>query len=211
MTDWSPMTVPDFDTLVATNDAAHCVSLGVFDRLPFAFDSKAQYVTWRDSLAEGFGLDGRDLALVGSAASGRSLSSRKRFGVFRPDSDVDIAVVSPHHFDIAWRWFRGTNPNFITGLDGEMRKRFKAHAEHYIFEGVVAADYFLSYLEFGREWSAAMQRTQHLLPSNLQGKLMKVRIYRDFSALRETQAAAMAAYQRVLANKLENKVARDGE
>jgi hypothetical protein len=40
---------------------------------------------------------------------------------------------------------------------------------------------------------------------------MKVRIYKDFTALRETQTAAMTAYQGVLANKLDNKADRNGK
>lgn len=211
VTDWSGITIQEFDATASTHNASQAVSLGVLDRLPFKFESKEQYLCWRDTLAEGFELDGRDVALVGSAATGRSLSARKRFKTFHGNSDVDIAVVSGHHFDIAWRWFRLTNPNFLTGLDRDGKKLFDAHRTHHVFEGVIAADYFLSYLPFGRDWSLAMQRTQQLLPQELRGRLMKVRIYKDFFALRERQAEAMTTYQRYLANKLENKAGSDGE
>ncbi|WP_108249945.1 hypothetical protein [Planctomonas deserti] len=211
MTDWSPITVQGFDALAAAHSPHDGVSLGVLDRLPFKFESKTQYLLWRDSIAEGFGLDGKDIALVGSAATGRSLSADKQYAMFHSKSDVDVAVISTHHFDVSWRWFRRTNPNFLTGLDGKMRERFDAHRAHYVFEGVIATDYFLSYLPFGDEWQSAMQRTQTLLPSGLQGRLMKVRIYRDYAALRQTQIAAMSAYKIYLTNNPENKAAQDGE
>lgn len=208
MTDWQHMDVPTFDRLVNDGEPASSVSLGVLDRLPFTFDSKAQYLRWRDDLAADLGLDSRDIALVGSAASGRSLSARKQFSTFHQNSDLDIAVISHHHFDISWRWFRITNTNFVTGLDPLGRELFERHRQHYIYEGVVAADYFLSYLPFGPDWLAAMQRSERNLPSHLQGRLMKVRIYRDYSALRAAQTEAMRSFKRYIDNKFENKAAQ---
>lgn len=199
MSDWTGIDVPAFDDAVLQQEPPFTASTGLMDRLPFKFDSKREFLQWRDALAEGFGVDGRDVVLVGSAATGRSLSTRRkrgnRHGVFGRGSDLDIAVVSPHHFDVAWRWFRRTNPLFLTGLDEVGRERFEAHKSHYVYEGIIAADYFLSYLPFGDEWSRAMQQTQVLLPTDLRGRLMKTRIYRDFASLREHQAEAIRIYK----------------
>lgn len=197
--------VPQFDALADAHTASKAVSLGIFDRIPFVFETVEQYVTWRDSVALGFGLDGKDLIFVGSAATGRSLSTRKGYGVFNSKSDLDIAAVSSHHFDLAWRWFRSTNPNFLTGMDDDKRKKFNSHKSHYIFDGVIASDYFLSYLPFGDDWGKAMHQSQALLPRQVQGRLMKFRIYKDFAALRASQTEAMALYQKYRANKLSNR------
>lgn len=209
MSDWSAIDVPMFDNAVFDQEPPFTASTALMDRLPFKFDSKHEFLRWRDTLAEGFGVDGRDVILVGSAATGRSLSTRskggRRYGVFRSESDLDIAVVSPHHFDVAWRWFRRTNPLFLTGLDEVGRGRFEAHKSHYVYEGIVAADYFLSYLPFGDEWARAMQQTQVLLPMDLRGRLMKTRIYRDFASLREHQAEAIRIYKTYLEVKREGK------
>jgi hypothetical protein len=43
---------------------------------------------------------------VGSASAGFSLSPQRALQPFRDRSDVDIAAVSAHHFDIVWRWLR---------------------------------------------------------------------------------------------------------
>lgn len=202
MSDWLKLDVPTFDDLVCQHEPAESASLVVLDRLPFAFPSKQSFLAWRDDLASGFGVDGKDVSLVGSAATGRSLSTRskdgKRYGLFRPKSDIDIAAVSPYHFEVAWRWFRTTNPLFLTGLDGEGKRLFERHGENYVFNGMIAADYFLSYLPFGSSWAEAMQRSQRLLPLDLTGRLMKVRIYRDFASLRQHQTEALRIYKRFI-------------
>lgn len=210
MTDWAKISIPEFDDLVlACDTTATGVSRAVIDRLPFIFESKSQFLAWRDALGEGLDVDGRDIALVGSAATGRSLSSRKQFGVFNKKSDIDIAVVSSSHFDAAWRWFRETDPTIVTGLDEVGKAKFAAHRSHYIYEGVIAAEYFLSYLPFGRDWSNALQRTQRLLPSVAQGRYLRTRIYRDARSLRDAQTSALDSYLRVLRNKRDNQEAAD--
>lgn len=211
MTDWQPMDIPTFDRLVGENDPRDTVSLGVLDRLPFTFESKNQYLKWRDELGADLGLDGRDISLVGSAASGRSLSSRKRFGVFDNKSDIDIAVVSPHHFDVAWRWFQKTNPNLITGLDDRGRDLFLQHGKKYIYQGMVATDYFLSYLPFGTSWLEALQRSERHLPDQLRGRIMRLRIYRESAALRAAQTEAVRIYKLTVDNKNANKAAQPEE
>ena len=101
MTDWSPISTADFDQVVlAAGNSSGAVSRALIDRLPWIFDSKDQYLAWRGDLADGLGVDGRDVLLVGSAATGRSLNPGKRFKAFHRDSDLDIAVVSSFHFDL---------------------------------------------------------------------------------------------------------------
>lgn len=208
MSDWAHVDIPQFDQIVATCGPGEAVSRGIFDRLPFAFESKQQYLRWRDELAKHMEVDGRDIILVGSAATGRSLSAQKQFGVFRSQSDIDVAVVSSHHFDLAWRWFRTTNLNYLTGIDAHTKERFNAHRQHYIFDGVVAADIFLGYFPFGQAWMSGMVRCQDLLPSALQGRKLRTRIYRDFQSLRQSQVEAVRSYSGYLQNKISNKADR---
>jgi hypothetical protein len=173
------------------------VSRIVLERLPFMFDTKEQYFHWRQMLAEGLEVDARDIALVGSAATGRSLSARKQFKVFHKKSDVDIAVISTSHFDRAWQWFRRASPTLL-GFDPEQRRLFNRHREGYIFDGMIAANVFLSYLPFGAEWNRELQRSEQYLPPALQGRVLSVRIYRDSEALRSAQLEALLSYQSFL-------------
>jgi len=199
MPDWATIEIADFDALCKEDGRLDVlVGRAVLFRLPFTFESKKQYLTWRDRLAADLDLDGNDIHLVGSAATGRSLSARKQFKTFDKRSDVDIAVVSPAHFDRAWTWFRRTNVDLLSGLDERGRELFHKHRSHYIYDGIVATDYFLSYLPFGNEWLSALQRSEEFLPSTLAGRQLRVRIYRDASALREAQMEALVLYRKYL-------------
>jgi hypothetical protein len=204
MSDWTNIEIADFMAEVLTDAApGELVSRIVLERLPFKFESKEQYFHWRHMLAEGLQVDPRDVLLVGSAATGRSLSARKRFQVFSSRSDVDIAVISTSYFDRAWQWFRTANTTILK-FDEEQRRLFNRHREGYIFDGVIAANVFLSYLPFGHEWNRELQRSEQYLPLGLQGRVLSVRIYRDGEALRRAQLEALLSYQRYLRVKRDN-------
>ncbi|MFP2906480.1 hypothetical protein ACLESD_15730 [Pyxidicoccus sp. 3LFB2] len=197
MPDWSHIPIQEFDKLALEDERLSVlVRRIVLDRLPFTFDTKRQYLNWRDRFADELECDGHDIVLVGSAATGRSLSARKKFKVFDKTSDVDIAVISPTHFDRAWTWFRRTDPNLLTGLDDAGRTLFENHRKHHIFEGVIAANYFLSYLPFGNDWMHALRRSEEHLPQQLKGRILRMRIYKDAAALRESQQEALATFRR---------------
>jgi hypothetical protein len=201
MTDWTKIEVKEFMDLVQGDEPLKVlVGRIVLDRLPLAFDSKASYFAWRHELATGFQVDARDIVLVGSASVGRSLNPRKRFRVFGSHSDIDIAVVSPMHFDRAWHWFRNTDP-LLLHLDENSRHTFGQHKNQYIFEGMIAANVFLGYFPFGNDWLRELQRCESHLPPLLRGRVQTVRIYKDNQALREAQVRSLQAYRSYLANK----------
>lgn len=195
MSDWSNITIQEFDA-IAVSDMEIDVLVGhiVLDRLPFTFNSKESYLAWRAALAVGFHVDARDVLLVGSAATGRSLSARTQFNVFRRKSDIDIAVISATHFEQSWAWFRRTNPILI-GLDVDGQRLFDQHRKHYIFDGVVAANYFLPYLPFGYRWLDELSRANELLPSMLKGRRASVRIYKDSYSLRAAQQEGLRQFR----------------
>lgn len=198
MSDWATIQVAEFMAEVETGTVpSELVSRIVLERLPFAFDTKEQYFHWRHMLADGLGVDARDIVLVGSAATGRSLSALKKFSMFHKQSDVDIAVISAAHFDRAWHWFRQANPALF-GFDPEQLRLFRRHREGYIFDGMIAANVFLSYLPFGAEWNRELQRSEQYLPGALQGRVLSIRIYRDSEALRKAQLEALLSYQSYL-------------
>jgi hypothetical protein len=195
MSDWMRIDVGEFMAEIEVGTApSELVSRIVLERLPFTFDTKQQYFHWRHMLAEGLQVDPRDIMLVGSAATGRSLSARKRFSMFNKRSDVDIAVISTVYFDRAWHWFRQAKPALL-GFDTEQLRLFNRHREGYIFDGMIAANVFLSYLPFGAEWNRELQRSEQYLPRRLQGRVLSVRIYRDGEALRRAQVEALISYQ----------------
>jgi hypothetical protein len=198
MSDWAKIDIADFMAQVeATTVPNELVSRIILERLPYTFDSKEQYFHWRHMLAEGLQVDPRDILLVGSAATGRSLSALKQFSIFHKRSDVDIAIISLMYFDRAWQWFRQASPALL-GFDTEQLRLFKQHRQAYIFDGMIAANVFLSYLPFGSEWNRELQRSEQYLPPRLQGRVLSVRIYRDGDALRKMQLKALLSYQTYL-------------
>jgi hypothetical protein len=198
MTDWSKIDIPEFMTLVLEEEPLRImVGRLILDRLPYTFDTKSQYFRWRDELGEGLQVDARDIVLVGSAATGRSLNARKQFGTFGRGSDVDIAVVSSRHFEMAWQWFRRTNVALLN-LDARGLHLFEQHRAQYVFDGMIATDYFLSYLPFGDQWLRDLQRSERHLPAVLHGRPMKVRIYKDNESLRYAQMKSLDDYRRYL-------------
>jgi hypothetical protein len=204
MSDWTRIEIADFMAEVRdSTEPNELVSRVVLERLPFKFDSKEQYFHWRHMLADGLQVDARDVILVGSSALGRSISARKKFAVFHKNSDVDIAVISSSHFDQAWHWFRTANPA-ILGFDSEQLRLFKRHREGYVFDGMIAANVFLSFLPFGSEWNRELQRSEQYLPLVLRGRVQSVRIYRDNAALRNAQREGLLSYQRYLRAKQES-------
>lgn len=197
--DWAPITIPEFDDAVRSDESlASLASRLVLDRLPHAFGEKQKYLLWRDGLAEGFGVDGRDVVLVGSAGTGRSLNSRKQFGIFTARSDLDLAVVAPIYFERAWLWFREADP-LLLPLDDDGRKLFAQHRAQYIYDGMIAANYFLSFLPFADEWLKTLRLSSQRAPLALQGRKVGVRIYKDYRALRAAQMGALTSYRSYLA------------
>jgi hypothetical protein len=198
MSDWTKIEVAEFMAEVEVGQVpSELVSRLILERLPLTFDDKEQYFHWRHMLAEGLQVDPRDVMLVGSALTGRSISARKRFSMFHKKSDVDIAIISPSHFDRAWHWFREANPSLL-GFDPEQLRLFNRHREAYVFDGMIAANVFLGHLPFGFEWNRELQRSEQYLPPNLRGRVLSVRIYKDNAALRRAQVEAILSYQSYL-------------
>lgn len=197
MNDWQEIAIPTFDAVAESDyELLLAVDEVVLERLPYTFESKRQYLEWKHALAEGLEVDPASIYLVGSAATGRSLNpGRKRFGVFKAESDIDVAVVSQPHFDSAWSWLRTADPLFVTGGE-EVVDLIKRHRDHYVFDGVISSNDFLSHLPFGDSWSRAMRSSQRHLPDQLSGRRMSIRIYRDQRALRAAVAESFALYRR---------------
>jgi hypothetical protein len=196
--DWATIPIQDFDA-VAQEDEGLGLLVGqlILERLPFKFDTKHQYLAWKSKLAQGLQVDARDIVVVGSAATGRSLNPRTQFGVFDPKrSDLDIAVTSPLHFDHAWHWFRTANPNLLN-LDSTSFELFEKHKRDYIFRGFIAAEVFLGYFPmFGAQWIEELQRSEEYLPDILRGRKTSIRLYRDGASLRKVQEERLRLYRR---------------
>jgi hypothetical protein len=145
------------------------------------FSDRSQYIDWKTALAADLEIDPYMLIVVGSAATGFSLSPEKEFAAFRPGSDVDVAVVSMRHFDDAWRWLRDLGPEKL--LSKFERDMFTWHRRNLVFDGAIATERLLSRLSFGPKWASGLGHAGKREPTV--GRAVKARIYRDFESLRK--------------------------
>lgn len=157
----------------------------VIDRVPWIFRSRRQYVEWKIELGHDLDVDPFSIVVVGSACVGVSLSPKKNFSHFHRGSDIDVAIISPRHFDESWRWLRTLTPSESLALTKFEKSMFKWHHKNLIFDGTIAADQLLSKVPFGARWTAALARASLKEPT--EGRDVKARIYRDFESLRYYQ------------------------
>lgn len=163
---------------------------------PFIFGSnREQWFDWRRKLAEGLGVDAPGLILTGSSALGYSLNPRKGFRAFGASSDIDVAVVSQHHFDIGWRWLRRSRSRDLS-LFPDMRTIVEAHRSNYIYWGTIATDKILPLLPFAKPWREALDAMSKIAPTK--SREINVRIYCDFGALRGYQINGLRTLQNSL-------------
>jgi hypothetical protein len=156
----------------------------VLDRVPWIFEGdRLAYVDWKQALGEELEVDPCGLVIVGSAATCVSLAPDKGLSRFHDLSDIDVAVISAWHFDVAWKWLRSLAADLNT--TGVARDAVNAHRRRYVFDGTIATDLFVAHLPFGGKWVTALARAGGKPP--LFGRTVNARLYRDFESLREYQ------------------------
>lgn len=158
------------------------VSDRVLEPVPhiFAGDSSA-YMEWRHLIADALGVDPRAVAMVGSAAVGVSLDPQKNLAPFHDGSDVDVAVISTHHFEAAWAWLRGLGAE-VHSLPAAAKRSVNDHRTRLVFRATIATDKLIEHMPLGRLWVPALARIGQQMP--LMPRTVNVRLYRDFEALR---------------------------
>jgi hypothetical protein len=142
--------------------------------------SRAAYLEWKSRLAADLGVSWFDVVLVGSAAVGCSLSPYKKFRPFSMDSDIDVAIMSPYYFDLAWRWMRRLGAERYR-LPQPAQEWIKEHERRLVYWGAIATDQLLQYLPFGPDWVKKLATLTKEAPAD--GRTINVRLYRDHSSL----------------------------
>jgi len=185
-----------FITLLQLETPTRFVEDQLFDRVPHIFrEDRRLFAGWKRALGERIDVDPACLSLVGSSATGFSLHPNKNFKEFDENSDVDVAVVSAHHFAVGWRYLR-MNGSRRLRVDARTRNSWNEHMTKYIYWGTLATDRLLGVLPFGREWLHATSYMAGLTPT--EGRAVNLRIYTDYDALRAYQAQGARALRQSL-------------
>ncbi|MEE4575828.1 hypothetical protein V2K41_10565 [Pseudomonas alliivorans] len=160
-------------------------SLWILSRVPFPFNGDAKrYEQWRNKLAGLVKVDSSEILITGSGAFGISLNPYKNYRAFDEKSDIDVAIVSEHFFNISWRYLR----NLGTGMHSmspAAKQSVTDHVQKYIYWGTIATDKLLPYMPFGKDWAHALELMSSVDPTR--GRKIKARIYKDFDSLRAYQ------------------------
>ena len=164
--------------------------------VPVIFGGDRQaHIDWKAKLAGQLGIDAYAMIIVGSACCGVSLNPNKNFKPFGAASDIDVAVISSFYFDTSWHWLRN-----LGALRYRLPVRAQAsvddHVTRLIYYGTVATDKILQFLPFGRSWVLALNEMAATTPT--EGRDVKVRLYRDFEALREYHVQSLRRLQQSL-------------
>lgn len=179
----------EFKTALESKSPEGFVEHALFDRVPHIFGGdRAQYVFWKRALAQQLGVDAACLTIVGTAALGWSLNPEKNLKPFDGESDVDVAVISPHHFTISWRYLRTETARRMS-IDRKTRIAWDLHATNYVYWGTIATDKLLGILPFGELWLKATTTMASLTPTL--NRDIKFRIYNDFESLRSYQTRSV--------------------
>ncbi len=160
---------------------SYLASRWLIDRVPYIFDNEDQYIHWKERLARLIGVDSKSIVFVGSSCIGFSLSPHKKLDDFDKYSDIDIAIVSSHYFDVSWQTLINIGTKIFT-LNYLERGLYYDHKKRLIYHGTIAADKIIHLLPFGKEWVESLSKMSQMKPTI--GREIKVRIYKDFESLR---------------------------
>ena len=178
------MMVTDAQRLVLITPPATLVSEYLLEQLPHIFqDDWALYRTWRLRFGSELDVDPCNLSIVGSSSSGFSLNPYKGLSPFNEHSDIDVAVISDYHFIISWRTLR--NVPLGEARTPKERQALVDHRQRLIYWGCIATDKVLRFLPFAKTWALAMSNMAGERPT--EGRSIKLRIYKDYEALRSYQ------------------------
>ncbi len=189
--------VPQVDSItvqmaVKTESSEQVVAEHVLERIPHIFNGDWNlYRGWRAKLASLLKVDPCNISLTGSACVGVSFSPHKNFSEFGDSSDIDVAVISPFHFDLAWRTLRAFR--LVNAIDQRERRSITQHQTNYIYWGCIATDRILRLMPFCKEWTIAASQMQGVSPT--EGREINFRMYRDYESLRQYQLLGVEKLQ----------------
>lgn len=158
----------------------------IIERIPHIFNNDLEnYIDWKERLSTLIGVDSKAIVFTGSSTVGFSLNPKKNFKAFQDDSDIDVAIVSNHYFDVAWHFLRSIGPKYHR-LKPTVQNAINEHRERFIYYGTIATDRIVHILPFGKDWVNAMNEMMTLDPTK--EREINFRIYKDFEALKSYQS-----------------------
>lgn len=171
----------------------------ILERVPYIFnDDFEMYIDWKERLGNLIGVDGKAITFTGSSAVGISLNPEKNFKKFDDKSDIDVAIISSHYFDVSWHHLRNLGPKRHK-LKWKEKEAIKDHRARLIYWGTIATDKIIQILPFGKKWMLAMDEMRKIEPTK--DRDINFRIYKDFESLREYQSEGIGKLKDIIITK----------
>ena len=181
---------------ILTQPLSFATSKWITERVPHVFDNNLEvYIKWKEKLSLLIGVDGKSIVFTGSAAVGYSLSPEKNLKPFDQISDIDVAIISGLHFDIAWHCLRNIG-NKRHQLNMKEKSSLEDHRTRLVYWGTIATDKIIQILPFGKEWINAIEQMRKTDPTI--DREINFRIYKDFEALRSYQIESITKLKDLL-------------
>lgn len=172
----------DFKTEITNTDISFITSKWIIEKVPFIFSGDLElYIKWKEILASKIGVDSKAIVLTGSASVGFSLNPDNNLREYNNESDIDVAIISQHYFDISWHFLRNVGTQRY-GYTRKVQDSIDDHRNRLIYWGTIATDKIIQILPFGEKWITALNEMAAFEPTK--DRIINIRIYKDFEALR---------------------------
>ncbi|HTH82939.1 MAG TPA: hypothetical protein VL490_08380 [Mucilaginibacter sp.] len=170
---------------ILNEPVTYTASRWIVEGIPYIFnDDLESYIKWKEKLSFLIGVDSKAIVFTGSSSVGFSLNPNKNFRPFDKDSDIDVAIISNIHFDIAWHYLRNIGTQYHR-ISIKERIAVDDHRTRLIYYGTIATDKIVHLLPFGKQWVKAMNEMEKIEPTL--NRQINFRIYKDFEALKSYQ------------------------
>lgn len=179
------MTRDELRALLEARTDSDFVDCEILDRRPWIFDTDESFRVWQKSVAVQLGLVPESIRIVGSAATGFSLSRLKPGRPFRrapspagQPSDIDIALIDPDLFAAAWNAIVFLDRARRLGVPEDARSKIRLD----VYWGVVGQRSVPLNTDPARRIITAVSAAGRLRP--LRGHPVRCRVYRRIEDLR---------------------------
>ena len=175
------MTKTDFLSELSSKDLNFLVNKWVLERSPFVFNDRVdEWIEWKNDFSERISVDSKSIIITGSACTGFSLNPEKNYRDFNEQSDIDVAIVSSHFFDVSWLTLRNLGTKRYK-LSVKQKAAIDDHVHRLIYWGTIGTDKLLDIMPYGKIWIKVLSDMSN--NDFIDGREIKIRIYRNFESL----------------------------
>lgn len=185
---------PDQTALVRAVSIPDWVDRNFLRGDPYAF-RHGSYQEFVFQCGASFGVDPNAVFCLGSGAIGLSLNPSKisdgQLKPFDEQSDLDVALISDYHFELAWRELRHQAHPAYGPTDSGLQAHLSWQRKR-LFDGAILTNLLLPLLSFGPAWQLGLIQVEQTAAEQV-GREISVHfwVFRDYWSVRSTVARSL--------------------